>query len=371
MKNTLIRRGAITSIALGTALVLSACGGGGGGGSTNNGGTSNITPLQGTYTGAAAQGDFATYTINGNTLVYSVSGYYFPSGTSGTLSLTPYPGMSGSNFWVSNNVGIFLSNNFGMAYIPSLSAVVVGLQNTGNISSLTTSSHSFVYVSIVPGSGVSLWEISINTDNSFTATEIDGTSSISGCWMSDSANNRIIAIKSTDIPSSILSCSNFSNTWNPSNLPQDYNLVATPTSGGTSGLVVDYTGANGNHPGVGIGLEQNAMNALNLTAQSSYTISALYHSPGAGVATESLTVSGCSPQGSYMICNYSGLFNNGSLFAGSVVANYDCARNYVPGMISATDAGGSCYDIFFDPTNNYYISVGTTTDSIAIGAIQQ
>ncbi len=66
------------SVALVMGLSLSGCGGGGSSSSSSTSSSSSGSSSS-TYTGAATQGDIATFTVTGNTLTYNLKGKHNPS----------------------------------------------------------------------------------------------------------------------------------------------------------------------------------------------------------------------------------------------------------------------------------------------------
>jgi hypothetical protein len=128
----------------GGAILVASCGGGGGGSVSS---TVSSPAYTGTYSGAAAQGDLATFTINGTNLSYHVWGSVFGN-QSGTLTLTPWAS-EGGFFWKNDKNGVYLGvfKNVAVAYIDDLDATVVGIKEPSDPAQFNfTKTYAFIKV---------------------------------------------------------------------------------------------------------------------------------------------------------------------------------------------------------------------------------
>jgi hypothetical protein len=236
-----------------TAII--SCGGGGGSVSAS---VEPSKDYQGTYKGAASQGDFAIFRVNGTQLSYIVNGTVFNKDgepLTDNLTLKPLAVDAGpeTHFWKGEKNGtvkayIFLANNMGMAYVPNVqtssgetvNATVVGLRNVTNATTII--GKTFVYADIdSKNEEVDGCEITIN-ENGTISYECLNSCSGTGCWKQDpNDSSRLLA---TD---EVTDCAN----WDGSN--PKYYIVAKP---GTSraGFVLDKTDGSG----IGIGLEKKS-----------------------------------------------------------------------------------------------------------------
>lgn len=312
------------------------------------GGSSNNTPesTKTDYKGAITKGDYVTFTFDSSTLnlTYSVdsNSRYF-GGVSGSVTLSnPY-----GKFYISSSLGAsaMIANNLLIGKIPQNNdtAYVVGLQSSSapTVSQVAGSTHKkYVYTHIDKNSNVTLHTLQVNSNGTFTETNLGSSVTSTGCWKIDSG--RLVA------KGGVNNCTNVTSF--------DFNIVIKPGSS-RSGIVVDY--ANGD--GIGIGLEQQQLSTSDVagTYESYY-----FENNDDNFAKVEIDSSGtlkwkACPGGS---CTMP--YSNGTLSL-----NQDCDGNTVDGIACAT-VGGNNYLAFIDNEDNYYIAVSAsgTPFHVEVGA---
>ena len=111
-------------------MMLAGCGGGGGG-SVSSSSSSGSSTSEGTYTGAASQGDLAIFSFDGKNLTYEVSGPVFGD-KKGTMTLEKVASDSPVYKNPEGDVYMFFAGNLGIAEIDfdnNQVAYVVGLKD--------------------------------------------------------------------------------------------------------------------------------------------------------------------------------------------------------------------------------------------------
>lgn len=345
----------LSSIFLSVGL-MAACGGGGGGTTTQ------IEPsqdLQGTYTGAATKGDFATFTVSGTTLSYTLEGGIFGK-KSGSINIEPLAEGAGpdTHFWKSEDgtAKIFLSGNIGLAYVSNIDgtrdAIIIGLKDVENIANII--GKTFVYVDLRTN-GVDVCEIKIygtsnDTSGTFDYTCLVGGSG-TGCWNLDSQRNRLAVTTNLLDPNS---CAN----WDGSN-PTAY-VVAKPGNN-RAGFIVDYTDGSG----VGIGLEKKSY-STELDENKTYTFETL--STNGEICPATVTVSFNRDISAWRYtwsspgCNFES--------AGTLYIDQTCNNTPYDGIICAQNDRGTQYYVMFDPIDGYYMAINTEGNYVEIGALK-
>jgi hypothetical protein len=130
-----------------TAII--SCGGGGGGGS--------VSSTKASYSGAASQGDLATFTFDGKNLTYQISGPVFGNIPPKTIQLIPV--QNGENFvykdkwddyyYFSGNLGvaeIYLTDSDKATYVVGLKSVQIPDVNT--VAGNSTEGKKYIYIYI-------------------------------------------------------------------------------------------------------------------------------------------------------------------------------------------------------------------------------
>ena len=291
------------------------------------------------YKGAATEGDFATFTINGNTLQYNVNGVIFGS-QSGSANLTNLYG----NFYQTTStptVSMMIANNIAIGRVPISSSsgnpygYIVGVHNPTPPTISSISNRDYIFVHIDTTGSTTLHKLRINSDKTFTAQSIPIGISVNGCWTIDSG---IIKAKNG---STYPNCSSYNGSSN------DYNALVRPGSS-RAGIIVDYVSGNG----IGIGLEQQPLTNTDITGTYK---SFYYKSSSEGFAKAVVNSSG-------NINHYNCTSSSCSPFpsnTGNIALNQDCLGNAINGVACATMLGGKKYLTFIDNVDNYYISVST------------
>lgn len=367
--------------ALAISALLASCGGGGGG-SSEGSSNQNVTPsasYTGTYTGAASVGDFATYTVNGNTISYQIKGYHFSNGKTGSFKIVPAFNNSNGNthYWKSEdeNVAVFLSENIGMAFVKDNNSYfpVIGLREVSNIQSII--GKTFVYIDISNNYGLNGCEVTINNNNTFSLSCLNGTQT-NGCWYIDTNNNKMIVTDDNAVVSN--GCSNWDGSIS-GNLANYYNIVAKPSSNGRAGFVVDHMDGTG----IGIGIEKIAYNdltqevgtdTLEFETLGVYQTEACY----ATVSVYNCTQNQCEYKWTPHVCiDLSRNEPNPSQEeTGTLERNcyYDNSGSKVSydGVLCAQNSNGGQYNVMFDKQSKMYIAIRTIqgNTAIEIGAVK-
>jgi len=330
------------------ALGLSGCGGGSSDDVAEETQTETSTAPQGEYTGAAYVGDFAEFSISGNTLSYELSGEVLGD-LSGELTIENVYGP----IWKDSNsdVYLFLTGNLGMAKVPtdSGSVYVVGLQQSETLSADKVAGKNYLYVSVRNNTGeIDGYMITFHEDGTYDAVSAAGDSD-SGCWKILEGG----AISHGVAKSGESDCSDVNDAT------ADYRITFKP---GTSrgGIVVDYADGSG----FGIGVEQKALTDADVASGTFYSY---YYQPNgddegfAKVTIENGTYSWAECNVATGTCT--------PLSSGTIALNQMCDGAELDGVACATDSDtGAKYNLFVDTEDGYYISVGTTTNTVEIGS---
>ncbi|EDP75805.1 hypothetical protein [Hydrogenivirga sp. 128-5-R1-1] len=326
-----------------------------GGGDTTSTSTSKTAP-SGTYIGAAAQGDYAKFTVNNNQVTYEFTGYWatqWCGGTcSGTADLEAYN--NGQTFWKVLQNGqkvadMLLANNLGLAAIKEGSniALIIGLQHSADPTQ-TSVVGNYIYLELKT-TGLILADLTVNNDGTFTYYDLTSNTSGSGCWALDT-QNKVIQAK--------LGISNCSS-YNPSNDGVDVRVYVKPGTN-RKAIVVDYADGSG----FGIGLEKVAV-ASEFDNTKTYNIE--YFSYDVTNNSPELGTSKLEYKNNQWQYVWQG---GGNTYCAVVQFDQDCNGNNYPGLTCATvgnydsntgncDATGSTnkVHVFYDPTDKYYFAI--------------
>ena len=333
-------------------------GGGSGSGSGSTGGTTPTAP-SGTYIGAAAQGDYATFTVNNNQVTYEFTGYWanrWCNGTcSGNADLEAYN--NGQTFWKVLQNGqhvadMLLANNLGVAVINEGGnyAFIIGLQNSADPTQ-TSVVGNYIYLEFRT-TGLTLTDLQVNSDRTFTYSDPTSGASGSGCWVLDTQNKVILAKVDT---TGTLNCT----TYNPNTDGFDVRAYIKPGTN-RKAIVVDYADGSG----FGIGLEKVAV-ASEFDQTKTYNIE--YFSYDVTKNTPDLGTSKLEYKNNQWQYVWQG---GGNTYCAVVQFDKDCLGNNYPGLTCATvgnydpntgncDATGSTNKthVFYDPTDKYYFAI--------------
>ena len=349
-KEATMRHSLISKTLSAAALIaLIGCGGGGSDGNTDGGNGSQTQSIK-KFQGAATVGDYAVFSFNPNTLDlnYSVSGFVFTPPQSGSLTLTQLF----ENFYKTSTtptVYMMISNNIAIGKIPTSApsnpyAYIIGVSNPSLPTVADVSPKTYIYTHIDGSGNVTLHKLFINSNQQFTATNLETNATINGCWKIDSGI--IKAQKNGLYPN----CSTYNGT------SPDYNVMVRPGSS-RAGVVVDYTGGNG----IGIGLEQKPLNLNGIagTYHSYYYENSAESFAKAIITTNNIEWYNC-PGGACPI---------NPTFTGSLQLNQDCLGNQIDGVACATVAGNT-FLVFLDNADSYYVAVstGSTPFHVEVGA---
>jgi len=344
--------------------IILSCGGGGGGSSSSsnsNNTTTAITPsrdYQGQYTGAARQGDFAIYSVNGTTLTYRITGPIFGN-INGTLTIQPMGSNNPStHFWKSsdNRVYLFLAKNLGLAYVENVNTtngqttnvLVAGLREVGNVKSII--GKTFVYADITTA-GFDGCEVTINNNNTFSYECLSGEEG-SGCWKIDNNTNSLLA-KEMDTTT----C----NSWDGSN--PDYHIIAKATNG-RAAFVLDHADGSG----IGIGLEKRPYNLdTDIGNRTAYfeTFDIEDECPAQVAVYKNSTTGQWEYSWSDCEVQEHGILNQNCF--------YNAAGNrisYNGTLCAYNENEGSYWNVMLDLNGGYYIAITNDGNYIEIGALK-
>jgi hypothetical protein len=311
------------------------------------------------FSGAASVGDFASFTVNGQTLSYQVDGAVFGS-QSGTVNLQPMFGTSlNTHFWdiQPGNGALFLGSNIAMAYFPSInsqSAVVVGLEQSGNLTSVV--GKTFIYVDLPQNGPAVGCEVTINSDQTAVYNCLDGSSGTL-CWQTDTANNRL----------KIGSTGNNCSTWSGSN--PTYYLIARPAANARASFVLDHVDGSG----IGVGTERRTYYDTDFSSPTTYEF--LRITSSGACRYEVLVEDDSDPNNSLVNYSYDDTNMTGGCNDGYATGRLEL-NTYSDGSGSivayngaiATVTGG--LNIFLEPNGGYAIVLDPVTGSFDIGAVR-
>ena len=322
------------------AVLMTGCGGGND--SAPGNGDNTVTPPQGNFVGAAAVGDFAKFSIAGNTLSYTLSGVVLGE-EKGHLSIENVFGPVWKD--VKSDLHLFLSGNLGIAKIPtgSGSIHVVGLQQSEDVEASKIAGKTYLYA-YVPNSGsVEGHSITIDSNNTYSAASVAGATE-KGCWKVMDSDHLVAKANAID-------CNTVTD------ISADYRIALKPGTSRT-GIVVDYVDGSG----FGIGVEQKALTASDVATG---TFNSYYYQPGEdGFSKVTLT------NGNYEWSTCDEETGKCTPYTkGTIALNQLCNGTAIDGVACATDANsGYMYDLFVDPEDGYYISIGNNERSVEIGS---
>ena len=328
-----------------SSLAIVACGGGG------------SDPVQ-EFSGAASVGDFASFTVNGQTLSYQIDGAVFGS-QSGTVNLQPLFGSSlNTHFWSTQpgNGALFLGSNIAMAYFPSInnqSAVVIGLEQSGNLASVV--GRTFVYVDLPQNAAAVGCEVTINSNQTATYSCLDQSSGAL-CWQTDTANNRL----------KIGSTGNNCSSWSGSN--PIYYLVARPEANARASFVLDHVDGSG----IGVGTERRTYYDADFAAPTTFEFLRITSS---GPCRYEVTVQDDGDSSNSLV-NYSyddsmaGGCNEGSATGQLELNTYTAGSGSLVAYNGAITTTTGDSNIFLEPNGGYAIVLDTVTGDFDIGAVQ-
>lgn len=293
------------------------------------------------YEGAASVGDYATYTLSGNQLSYTIKGAHYGS-QGGTLTLTN----SFGNFWqsASPKTGVMITDNLAIAKIPNPGNVyAVGLRTEQAPSPSAIANKRYLYIEVNNDNSTDGWQVDINDTEgvkSFTAVNLSGAT-VTGCWKIN--GKHLVAKKDTS------DCSSVNDTT------ADYRFVIKPGVS-RNGIVVD----NVNGTGFGIGLEQKALSSDELMG-----IYTSYYQMPTGDGFGKVSVKGNTF--TWYDCP-NGICKKTPEIKGTITINQLCNGIVHDGVACATDSNGDKYHLFIDPTDNYYFAVGYTRPYLEAGS---
>jgi hypothetical protein len=312
-------------------------------GNNNDGNTPE--PQSTTYQGAATVGDYANFSVSGNTVTYSSTGTVFGS-QNGTMNISqihgPFYEDSGSN------THLFLSDNIGIAKVPmgSSSGYIVGLQQPSAASASLIAGKTYLYIHINSNGVPTGHKIDINANGTYSADSISGSTE-TGCWKVWNSLFLVAKASTND-------CSSVTDT------SADYRIVIKPGTN-RNGIVVDYV----NGSGFGIGLEQKALVAADVASgvYKSYYYNTANGSEGFGETTltnGNFVWKDCDTSSG--ICTQT--------TSGTLAINQLCDGTPVQGVACATDANGDTFNVMLSPDDGYYFAIGDGNYHVELGSNQ-
>jgi len=323
--------------------------------------TVNAVEEESGYTGAAAPGDFARFSVNEGlsetTLSYELNGTVFGE-VSGTIPLTP--ATEGDVFYFGDigggvTVKIALANNLGVAIVPTDAeggvTMVVGLSVAAAVDESKIVDRNYTYAEISNEGGVEASLLNIKADHTYVSYYMDGSSD-GGCWRT--VGDHIVAKSDTADCSMVTDAS------------ADARVVIKPGIS-RAGIVVDNAGGRG----FGIGLEQKMLVAEEITGtyemftQLNDGSSRLFQVSVGQDAEENFGY-----QSTEYECDANGCVLGANVVTGSIRINELCGGEEpirMPGVIcvDGTEMG------FIDPEDGYFMMTGYSGISFGVKGTEE
>ena len=330
-----MKRVSLAIIAIFTGIGIISCGGGGGSEGNNSSSNSSTANSKASYTGAAFQGDLATFTFDGKNLTYHIQGPVFGD-VNGTIQLTPI--IQGETLVYKDKWDdyFYFSGNLGIAEVyPSdsdIATYIVGLKDvkTPNIADIAgTSGKNYIYLGVSPSGEIEGYILTLKPNKTWQLSDgTNGTWTIKGNYIEayDNNGNRVA------------------------------NVFIKPGKS-RAGIVVDLL--NG---GFGIGLEQKPIKPEELTG----TYQTYYYKPPTGNNSKEIECFGTlTVNGTHYVYKETWCSDGepSQPIEANITINQLCNGKQVNGVACADG-----FDIFIDPVDGYFIAINPITHEEAFGS---